>query len=207
MATRNINQNSRGCRRILTTLVLSLCLATPGLVRADVNDKVSLGFGFHATIHRAVSYEEGNAMAGGAQVRLRLAKHFSIRLEYDFAQDLVANVDEATTLAQLVPYPDIQGGIGIYPVPNKYLSPYLMGGIGFNTGTGVSVPVFYGGLGLETTFFKHWVLGASCKVFYATAGRYSRFLDNQQEGATNYGLMDFIKPHTYQVNVELTYYL
>ena len=203
MATKH---NIKQTHRLLGVLALSLCLAAPSLARADADDKVSLGFGFHATVHRAVSYEDGNAMAGGAQVRLRLARHFSIRLEYDFAQDLVASVDEASNLAQLVPYPDLQAGIGIYPVPNKYVSPYLMGGIGFNTGTGVDVPVFYGGLGLETTFFKHWVLGGSCKVFYATAGRYSRFMEQQQEGA-NYGLMDFIKPHTYQVNVELTYYL
>ncbi len=202
MAARNIKRHPRGS---LTILALSIILAAPSLARADVDDKVALGFGFHATIHRAVAYEEGNAMAGGAQVRLRLANHFSLRLEYDFAQDTVANIDEATSLAQLVPYPDLQAGIGIYPVPNKYLSPYLMGGIGFNTGTGINVPVFYGGLGLETTFFKHWVLGASGKVFYATAGRYSRFTE-KQEGA-NYGLMDFIKPQTYQVNVELTYYL
>ena len=191
---------------MLLGLTLGLCMVMPSLVQADADDKVSLGFGFHATIHRAVSYEDGNAMAGGAQVRLRLARHFSIRMEYDFAKDRVANVDQATNLAQLVPYPDLQAGIGIYPVPNKYLSPYLMGGVGFNTGTGVNVPVFYGGLGLETTLFKHWVLGASGKVFYATAGRYSRFME-KQESATNLGLMDFIKPQTYQVNVELTYYL
>jgi len=206
MATRLIKRHAKRTGYLLPALALSLCLAAPGLARADVDDDVALGFGFHATIHRAVSYEDGNAMAGGAQVRLRLAKHFSIRLEYDFAQDLVANVDKAENLAQLVPYPDLQAGLGIYPVPNKYLSPYLMGGVGFNTGTGVDVPVFYGGLGLETTLFKHWVLGASGKVFYATAGRYSRFI-SQQGGATNYGLIDFIKPHTYQVNVELTYYL
>ena len=179
----------------------------PSAVRANADDKVALGFGFHTTIHRTVSYEEGNAFAGGAQVRLKLARHFGVRLDYDFAQDQVADVDQATTLAQLVPYPDLQMGLAIYPVPNKYISPYLMGGAGVNTGTGVDVPVFFGGLGLETTLFKHFVLGASGKVFYATAGRYARFLENRKEAATDYSLIDLIKPHTYQVNIELTYYL
>lgn len=207
MATTATFFSSKLLRGISTTvLALGLLAAGPD-AHADANSKVTLGMGFHATIHRATSYDEGNAMAGGAQVRLRLARFFTLRLDYDFAQDQVVDPDQAQTLSQLVPYPDLKLGLAISLYPNKYLAPYLCGGAGFNTGTGVDVPVFFGGVGVETTLFKHWVIGANFQAFYATAGRYADFMKTAKEAAQNIKLVDLIKPHTFQVGIELTYYL
>lgn len=155
-------------------VVAVCCWSAPSFAEAD--STVAVGMGVHSTIHLSNATNVGDEIGAGAQLRLKFLRFLALRLDYDFGHEAQFQLDQATKLADLVPYPDLRAALGLCPYPNKYVSPFITFGAGINTGVGFGDPVMLAGLALETTLYQHWVVGAGFQVYYATPGRISNFV-------------------------------
>jgi len=189
-------------------LVLVWILTWPSTAAAKADSNVAFGFGMHATVHMSSGTDDNSAAGVGAQARLKLARIISLRADYDISRRELAQerAQPATSLAQLVPYPDLRLALGFSPLPNPYVSPFLGLGVGLNTGTW-NEPVFLAVAGIEVTLLEHWVLGASAQVFYAMPRRYIEYVQQADAAGQDVRLRDILTPQTYQIVLELTYYL
>lgn len=186
-------------------LPLTWILASPSMARADADSDIALGLGMHGGIHLSSRTQDDSAAAVGAQIRLKLAQIISLRAEYSKREQTEQRPALATTLAQLVAYPDLRMTLGVSPIPNAYFSPFLSFGAGLNTSSWD--PVFVAAAGAEVTIRGHWVLGASVQVFYAMPKRYIEFAQRTIAAGQDVQLSEVLTPQTCQVIFELTYYL
>lgn len=194
--------------RTLCVLIALVWIFASATAAAEADSNVAFGFGMHATVHMSSGIDDNSAAGVGAQARLKLARIVSLRVDYDISRREQAQdrAQPPTTLAQLVPYPDLRMALGFSPIPNAYFSPILSLGAGLNTGTW-DEPVFLAGAGAEVTFFDHWVLAANVQIFYAMPKRYIEFVQWSDAVGQDVSLREILTPQTYQVVLELTYYL
>lgn len=194
--------------KTLGVLIVSIGIFACSTAAAEADSNVAFGFGMHATVHMSSGIDDNSAAGVGAQARLKLARIVSLRVDYDISRREQAEdrTQTPTTLAQLVPYPDLRMALGFSPIPNTYFSPVFSLGAGLNTGTW-DEPVFLAGAGAEVTFLDHWVLAGNFQIFYAMPKRYIEFVQWSDAMGQDVRLKEILTPQTYQVVLELTYYL
>ena len=96
--------------------------------------------------------------------------------------------------------------MGIHPVPNRYLSPFLAFGLGVNTGTGFDTPVLVAGAGLETTLLSRFVVALAGEVYYPTPGRISDFIKRMLSRGEVFSAKDFLTPSVFRLQLGVTYF-
>ncbi len=157
-------------RRFRGAVILTAMLASLGMVnvRADdeVNPRPGLSLGLRGAYHRPLDASEGNYF-GGVQARLHLSPAIGIEGSVDYRRNKFADTTVHT-------YP-LQASLLLYLIPNRLISPFLVGGAGWYyssveapasaTNTQHRFGVHAGG-GLQVWLNSHWSLDGTYRYIW-----------------------------------------
>jgi hypothetical protein len=116
-----------------------------------VRSKFCFGAGLHVGVN---SLRSKRPLLGGASLHFRMKGVFGLSLEYDFNR--VATTPAATDLGirALHFIPNLRASAVIYPYRWRMIGPFILGGLGLDTGSNESRVNLQVGGGLEVTFWR-----------------------------------------------------
>jgi hypothetical protein len=186
-------------------------------VGAKAGSWFTAGAGVHVTYRGAMVDQKRKdlPMSGGLHLRAKLLRIIGIQVDFEWPGGgddplAIANLDNVV----LAPNLNVIGTIEVFP--NRYFSPMLLGGYGWDITHKSRPGMIIAGLAAEVQLTKHWTLGGECRLIIPAPSTASDMVaairaaatDGQKSAQISANDPDqFFNLRNYQFILTLRYYL
>jgi hypothetical protein len=116
-----------------------------------VRSKFCFGMGLHVGVN---SLRSKRPLLGGASAHFRMKGIFGLSLEYDFNRVATTPAAADLSIRALQFIPNLRASAVIYPYRWRMIAPFILGGLGVDTGSTSPRANLQVGAGLEVTFWR-----------------------------------------------------
>jgi len=187
-------------------------LALPGLARADLDDAFTFGLEA-AGVRRSPEALRASSADAAIGARLKFFRGFGIDASCTFGAVDAIDPSLARTTKELFPSPNVRLLGILEPFPNRWFSPYLVGGAGWATRTTSRVSTWLAGLGLQIGMGPHVAIALEGFLLLPRPDDAASFLQRSEsarlagQDVARVGLGDLVNANRIETQLVLRYYL
>jgi hypothetical protein len=193
-------------------LLAAAALLTPATALGDMDDPFTVALQAQGVRHAPDSMR---ATSGdfGFGARLKFFRGFGFDASCTLSAANAPDPQNASTVKELFPQPNVRL-LGVFePLPNRYFSPYLLAGSGWATRASDYATTLLGGLGVQIGLGAHVAVALDVFMLFPWPVYATSFVRRNEEARMAgaeiepVGISDLVDPGRHEAQLSLRYYL